>query len=126
MEDFEQKIVNDVVIEEVNLSRATYKEAHQFRLILQADIEKKFKNIVVDISQVEFMDSTFLGTLVLAKRNILQIGGDIKLVEPLSVFKTLMEKTSTLNVFDSYKTLTDAVKSFKTIKLEKTSVPLHV
>jgi anti-anti-sigma factor len=126
MEDFEQKVIDDVVIETVNLSRATWKEATQFKLILQADIERKFKKLVVDISQVEFMDSTFLGTLVLAKRNMLQIGGDVKLVEPLYVFKTLMERTSTLNVFDSYKSLDEAINSFNTIKLEKTSVPLHV
>jgi anti-anti-sigma factor len=125
MEDFEQKVIDDVIIEIVNLSRATWKEAHQFRQILQADIEKRFRKIIVDINQVEFMDSTFLGTLVLAKRNSLQIG-DIKLVEPLSVFQTLMEKTSTLNVFDSYKSLTEAVNSFKITELENPSVKLHV
>ena len=67
MEDFEQKVIGDVVIEIVHLTRATWKEASQFKLILQTDIEKKFKMLVVDISRVEFMDSTFLGTLVLAK-----------------------------------------------------------
>jgi anti-anti-sigma factor len=126
MEDFEQNVVDDVVIEIVHLSRATWKEANQFKLILQADIEKKFKKLVVDISQVEFMDSTFLGTLVLAKRNITQIGGDLKLVEPLSVFKALMEKTSTLNIFEAYKTAKDAVKSFKNVVSDKQPVKLHV
>ena len=126
MEDFEQKVVDDVVVEVVNLTRATWKEANQFKLILQADIEKKFKKLVVDISQIEFMDSTFLGTLVLAKRNIAQIGGDLKLVEPLSVFKALMEKTSTLNIFESYKSASEAVKSFKHVVPNKQSVPLHV
>jgi anti-anti-sigma factor len=126
MEDFEQKVVGDVVVEIVNLTRATWKEANQFKLILQSDIEKKFRKLVVDISQVEFMDSTFLGTLVLGKRNITQIGGDLKLVEPVSVFKALMEKTSTLNIFESYKSASDAVLSFKSIAPIKTSIPLHV
>jgi anti-anti-sigma factor len=126
MEDFEQKVVDDVVIEVVNFTRATYKEANQFKLILQADIEKRFKKLVVDISKVEFMDSTFLGALVLAKRNITQIGGDLKLVEPLSVFRTLMEKTSTLNIFDSYKSVSEAVRSFKHVEPINSSVPLHV
>lgn len=118
MEDFEQKIIDDVVIEIVHLTRATWKEASQFKLILQANIEKKFKKLVVDISRVEFMGSTFLGTLVLAKRNITQIDGDLKLVEPVSVFKTLMEKTSTLNIFESYKSVSDAVRSFKIVKFD--------
>ena len=75
MEDFEQKIEQDVVIEVVNLTRATYKEANEFRQILQDDIEKKFKKLVVDISQCDFLDSTFLGTLVLAQKNMIKIGG---------------------------------------------------
>jgi anti-anti-sigma factor len=113
MEDFEKKIEKDVVIEVVNLSRATWKEAIQFKAILEEDVEKKFRKLVVDISQCEFLDSTFLGTLVLAKRSINKIGGELKIVEPPSVFKVLREKTSTLQVFDSYKSLEDAVDSFK-------------
>lgn len=112
MEDFEQKIEKDVVIEVVNLTRATYKEANQFKKILQEDIEKRFKKLVIDISQCEFMDSTFLGTLVLAKKSINQIGGDLKIVEPSSVFRTLREKTLTLHVFETYKSLSEAIESF--------------
>jgi anti-anti-sigma factor len=126
MEDFEQIVYDEVVIEIVHLTRATWKEASQFKLILQTDIEKKFKKLVVDISRIEFMDSTFLGTLVLAKRNITQIGGDLKLVEPVSVFKALMEKTSTLNIFESYKSVKDAVKSFKSTMPDNSPVQLHV
>ena len=113
MEDFEKKIEKDVVIEVVNLSRATWKEANEFKKVLEEDVEKKFRKLVVDISQCEFLDSTFLGALVLAKRSINKIGGELKIVEPASVFKVLREKTSTLQVFDSYKSLDDAINSFK-------------
>ena len=112
MEDFEKKIEKDVVVEVVNLSRATYKEAIQFKKILEEDVEKKFRKLVVDISQCEFLDSTFLGTLVLAKKRINKIGGELKIVEPSSVFKVLLEKTSTLEIFDTYKSLDDAINSF--------------
>lgn len=112
MEDFEKKIEKDVVIEVVNLTRATLKEANEFRKILEEDIEKKFRKLVVDISQCEFLDSTFLGTLVMAKKSITKIGGDLKIVEPPSVFKVLREKTSTIQVFESYKSLEDALNSF--------------
>jgi len=111
MEDFEKKIENDVVIEVVNLSRATWKEANEFKKILEEDVEKKFRRLVVDISQCEFMDSTFLGALVMGKR-LINIGGDLKIVEPDSVFKVLREKTSTLNVFETYKTVEEAINSF--------------
>jgi anti-anti-sigma factor len=112
MEDFEKKIEKDVVVEVVNLSRATWKEANEFRKILEEDVEKKFRKLIVDISQCEFLDSTFLGALVLAKKRINKIGGDLKIVEPPYVFKVLREKTATLEVFDTYKSLNDAVDSF--------------
>jgi len=113
MEDFEKKIEKDVVVEVVNLSRATWKEANEFKKILEEDVEKKFRKLVVDISQCEFMDSTFLGALVMGKRSINKIGGDLKIVEPDSVFKVLREKTATLNVFETYKTVEEAINSFK-------------
>ena len=112
MEDYEQKIEKDVVIEVVNLTRATWKEANEFKQILQEDIDKKFRKLVVDINQCEFLDSTFLGVLVFAKKSVNKIGGELKIVEPTSVFKTLREKTGTLKVFDSYKTIDEALNSF--------------
>ena len=126
MEDFEKKAVNDVVVEIVNLSRATFKEATEFKRILNEDLEKKFKKIVVDISQCEFMDSTFLGVLVYAQKRISSQGGEIKLVEPASVFQTLLEKTSTLRIFDTYKTVQNAVSSFNTQFVNSSKVTLTV
>ena len=112
MEDFEKRIEKDIVVEVVNLSRATWKEAIAFKKILDDDVEKKFRKLIVDISQCEFLDSTFLGALVHAKRSLNKIGGDLKIVEPSSVFKVLREKTSTLQIFDTYKSLEDAINSF--------------
>jgi anti-anti-sigma factor len=126
MEDFEKKAINDVIIEIVNLSRATFKEASEFKNILNEDLEKKFKKVVVDISQCEFMDSTFLGVLVYAQKRISSQGGEIKLVEPASVFQTLLEKTSTLRIFDTHKTVQDAVKSFNTQFVNSSKVTLTV
>ena len=126
MEDFEKKAINDVIVEIVNLSRATFKEASEFKKILNEDLEKKFQKIVVDISQCEFMDSTFLGVLVYAQKRISSQGGEIKLVEPASVFQTLLEKTSTLRIFDTYKTVDEAVNSFRKHFVNSSKVTLTV
>ena len=112
MEDFLKKVQGDVIVEVVNLTRATRNESLEFKQILDEDIQFNFKKIVVDLSLCEFMDSTFLGTLVVAQKNIAKKGGEIKLIEPASVLQTLMSKAGTLKVFDSYKNLNDAVDSF--------------
>jgi anti-anti-sigma factor len=126
MEEFRKKIIGNVVVEIVNLTRATYKEASEFKHILNEDLEKKFRKIVVDISQCEFMDSTFLGVLVYGQKRISQIGGEIKLVEPVSVFQTLLEKTSTLRIFDTYKTMQEAVNSFNEQYINESKVALTI
>jgi len=115
MEDFEKLLSNDIVIEIVNLSRATYREASQLKKRLDELIQNKQKKIVVDISQCEFIDSTFLGVLVLSLKSSAKIGGDIRLVRPHEVVKTLMEKAGTLNVFNLYESIDEAIKSFEII-----------
>ncbi len=111
-EDFEKLQIYDVVVEVVNLSRATNKEAAQLKKILEQDIDAKIRKIIVDLSQCEFIDSTFLGVLVLSLKSCAKIGGDIRLVKPAEVAKSLMEKAGTLNVFNLYNSLDEAVQSF--------------
>jgi anti-anti-sigma factor len=113
LEDFETLFVNDLAIEIVNLSRATYKEASQLKKNLDDLIKGKHKKIIVDISQCEFIDSTFLGVLVLSLKSSAKIGGDVRLVKPDEVVKTLMEKAGTLNVFNLYESVDEAIQSFE-------------
>jgi anti-anti-sigma factor len=112
-EDFETLLVNDLAIEIVNLSRATYKEAGQLKKNLDELIKSNQKKIIVDVSQCEFIDSTFLGALVLALKSSAKIGGDVRLVKPHEIVKTLMDKAGTLNVFNLYDSVDEAIKSFE-------------
>jgi anti-anti-sigma factor len=112
MNGFEKKIVNGVVVEVVNLSKATYEEAQNLNKILDNEINFKNRKIVVDLSQCEFIDSTFLGVLVLSLKSIARIGGDIRLIKPYSINKSLMSIAGTLNVFNVYNSLEEAINSF--------------
>lgn len=112
-ENFEKIQIYDVVVEIVNLTRATYKEAIELKKILNNDLENKIRKIIVDLSQCEFIDSTFLGVLVLSLKESAKINGDIRLVRPNSITKTLMEKAGALNVFNCYDSLNDAIQSFE-------------
>ena len=114
-EDFAQLHISDTVVQIVNLSRATYKEASQLKKILDELIQSKQKKLIVDISQCEFIDSTFLGVLVLSLKASAKIDGDIRLVKPHEIVKALMEKAGTLYVFNLYDTLDEALKSYEII-----------
>jgi anti-anti-sigma factor len=112
-EDIEMLLLNDVAIEVVHLSRATYKEAGQLKKRLDELIKNNQKKIIVDVSQCELIDSTFLGVLVLSLKSIAKIGGDVRLVKPHEIVKTLMDKAGTLNVFNVYNSTEEAINSFK-------------
>lgn len=113
LEDFETLLINDLAIEVVHLSRATYKEAGQLKKRLDELIKSNHQKIIVDISQCEFIDSTFLGVLVLSLKSIAKIGGDLRLVRPHEIVKTLMDKAGTLNVFNVYNSTEEAINSFE-------------
>ena len=59
--DFIREEHGTVLVEKVNLTRATLKEAEEFKSHLVSDIKDGWQKIVVDLSECEFIDSTFLG-----------------------------------------------------------------
>ena len=56
--DFERTTNNRVVVLNVNLIRATLKEAEEFKNQLMEEISNGNKKIVVNLSRCEFIDST--------------------------------------------------------------------
>jgi anti-sigma B factor antagonist/stage II sporulation protein AA (anti-sigma F factor antagonist) len=79
MDAIERFIENGVVIEKVNLSRATMNEAYEIKDNLIDDIIDQ-KKIIVDLTDCEYIDSTFLGALIYAYRKIKEQNGIIALV----------------------------------------------
>ncbi len=112
MEDFKRTIFGDIVVETVNLTRATYKEAGMLKYILNKDIFNGFRKIVIDLSQSEFIDSTFIGVLVITLKEIGKKSGELRIVQPMSIANTILEKTGTFDIFNVYDTLEEAIKSF--------------
>jgi anti-anti-sigma factor len=112
VDDFDKLIVNDIVIEIVNLTRATYKEAGDLKISIINDIENGFNKFVVDLRQCDFIDSTFLGVLVFALKQTAKLGGDIRIVKSDSIVASLMERIGTLKVFNLFDTVEEAMNSY--------------
>ncbi len=111
MLDFEKQMSGDVLIEKVNLAIATIVEARIMKKRLLDDIRLYRKKIIVDISKCDFIDSTFLGVLVVSLKRTRNAGGDIKMVIASSFSKTL-NISGFLRVFENYSSVEDALKSF--------------
>ena len=114
MEDFEKQLLGDVLIEKVNLVKATIVEARIMKKRLLDDIRLYRKKIIVDISKCDFIDSTFLGVLVASLKRTIEIGGDIKIVIASSSFaEGIVNNSGILRVFEIYTSVEDAIESFR-------------
>ena len=111
--DIVQEIEGDVVVQKVNLKRATYNEAQNLTTNLQKDFNDGMKKIVVDLSSCKYMDSTFLGALVQSLKNFSQNGGKIRLAGVHSEVEVLLNMTGMHRVFTIFKTKEEAIASFK-------------
>ncbi len=76
----------------------------------------KIKNVVVDLGNVECMNSEGLGTLVMALTSLRKAGGDLRLARVTPMVQETLAITQLSNVFATYETAAEAIASFKTRK----------
>jgi anti-anti-sigma factor len=107
-----EEIIGDIVVEIVNLDRATLREAEELKIQITDKISRGHKKVIVDLTSVEFVDSTFLGVIVNSLKKVVKLGGDLKLVGFQPAVRSMFELTRLFRVFESYDNLQDAIKSF--------------
>ncbi len=115
MDKFLTIIDGDVIIEVVNLVKATRDQAEEFKLILLKHIEDGNIKLIVDIHQCNFIDSTFLSTLLIALKATIKKGGNLKLASPKHDVAEVLEATGMNRVFDIYPNISVAISSFNTL-----------
>jgi anti-sigma B factor antagonist len=69
-------------------------------------------HLVVDLTPLNFIDSSGLGALVTALKAARQAGGDIRLCGLSAPVKSIFELTRLYRVFDIFENRTEAVESF--------------
>ncbi len=111
--DFIREEHGDILVEVVNLSRATLKEAEEFKRRLLEDINQGWRKIIIDLSDCEFIDSTFLGALVVSLKKMTTLGGDLRLIGFQPAVHTMFELTRMYRVFESFEQKEDALDSFR-------------
>ena len=111
--DFSRETTGDVLIEKINIKRATVTETDEFRDILLKDIESGWRKIVIDFENNSFIDSAFLGTIIIALKIISKLGGDLRIAALCDDTENTLEITGAFRVLSSFKTKEEAVLSFK-------------
>ena len=90
----------------------TASEAPAFQTAVEALIQDS-KQVVLDLSQIQFIDSSGLGTLVSLNRKLIRDGGELRLAGITRPVATVFELTRLHRFFEIYDTVEEAVASFE-------------
>ncbi|HEV2299057.1 MAG TPA: STAS domain-containing protein [Candidatus Acidoferrales bacterium] len=87
-------------------------ESNAFRERVKGLLANNHKKIVLNMSNVSYIDSAGLGTLVATFHSARSQGGTLKLCNLGAKFKEVLQVTKLMTVFDVYDNDTAAVASF--------------
>jgi len=99
-----------VSIVRLDCERATLQNAWEFRNALSELVDKGEKSIIVNLSAVNFADSSFLGVLIHFFKVLVRRDGELKVVGLNSSLQILFEMANLTRLFDVYETVEDALK----------------
>jgi len=121
MESVERKIEEYAVVLNVNLVKATLKEAVEFKNYFEEAISTTKKDIIVNLSTCEYLDSTFLGILVKSYKRLKTQNRTIAIIEPVnqsSIFLTLNSIGKIFPIYSSVKIALDDIENKRLLEKE--------
>jgi len=80
--------------------------------LLVYDILMNNEKIIIDLSSCEYIDSTFLGALVVILKKMAERSGEIKYIIPQPSALYLFKITGLYGVLNLYRTREEAIESF--------------
>jgi len=86
--------------------------AADFKNRFQVEAGRSPGRVVLDMTNLEFIDSMGLGALVMALKAMLAKGGDIRLAALSPEVRSLVELTRLDKIFDIHETVDTAVASY--------------
>ena len=112
MKNVEVKHYCGYLIVSLNIAKATFQDALEFKSLLDEEIEKGHYNIIISMNNCEFVDSTFVGVLVVIWKKVKTKGGSLKLVKFGSFNHSIFHLTGAIDIFEKYETVEEALASY--------------
>jgi len=107
----------EVLVIKLNSVSLDAKNAPEFKQkIIDVIMIHHSQRIVIDLSALNFIDSSGLGSFLAVLRLINSQGGELKLVSMSRAVRTMFELVSMHKIFDIYPSLNDAKLVFKSLK----------
>lgn len=107
--------INTICVK-VNLERATADNVTVFRDNMKTHLGSRYKKFIIDLSDALFMDSSFLGSLILILKQISAKGGTLSLVINVDKIKILSPFEQLKKILKVYTTLEDAIQYMQEVE----------
>jgi anti-sigma B factor antagonist len=88
-------------------------DTKEFNELLHKLIDEGKKNVVVDLAEVKFMNSSGLGMLISGLTTMKKENGHLKLARVTEKIESLLIITKLITIFEFFESVEDAVASFK-------------
>ena len=111
--DYSKKVIDNVVLININLSEASLNQSEDFKKFLYDATDVTPPKLVLDMGEIENMDSCFIGALVAGLKNVLSKSGEMALININSDVMALFELTRLDKVFKIYATKEEAIEELK-------------
>ncbi|MCK4373268.1 MAG: STAS domain-containing protein [candidate division Zixibacteria bacterium] len=108
---FEDSLLDDIVVMDVSGKIMGGEETTMFHGKLHEYINQNKKNIVVDLSKVDWVNSVGLGMLISALTTVKNAGGRLVLAN-ITKIESILTITRLISVFEHYDSRDEALKSF--------------
>ena len=103
----------DGILIEVNLERAVIDKAEEFRAMMATILNFEHKHYILDLSSARFMDSTFLGSIVMILKKINSAGSSLSIILDYNRIKILAPFNQLKNILKIYNSPVEAIDVIK-------------
>jgi len=87
-------------------------ESTELHDLLHDLIDQNKNQVVIDLSKVDWMNSTGLGLLISGLTTLRKSGGELKLANVTEKIQSLLTITKLITIFKSYDSIEEAIGSF--------------
>jgi hypothetical protein len=117
---FKETKYGDVSVVSINCATTVSIHANNFKEYLNSLLTSGRKKVVVDCREAVYIDSSFIGSLVISYKNFLVNDGELKIVcsDTHGHFWSFFQVTKVFSQMKSYSDLLEAVDAFET-EMEK-------
>ncbi len=90
--------------------------AQDLKNIVKKSVNSNNRFFIIDLSEIDFIDSSGLGSLISSLRFVTRVGGDIFISNPNKSIKYILDITRLTKVFNIFNSIQDALKYFSFFK----------